>query len=96
MRIHSCPLPETHIVSLADVPVTTEERTALDLARTFSLPEGLICLDRVMRRDIERSGPPGVDIRFAARQPDLTEAARDRIAKVLADAASFRGAQRAM
>lgn len=62
---------------VGDVPVTSIERTAIDLARGRSPADALVALDSAARSRIARTtGASGNDLRYAALDPALrTEAA---------------------
>jgi hypothetical protein len=70
-------LPESHVVDLSGVRVTSLERTAVDVARTASFADAVLCLDAVLRRTVlqgrHRAGPD-VDaalVRHRARLVDM-------------------------
>ena len=95
VHVHSAALPEHHVTLISGVRVTTPERTAVDIARTTSLPEALICMDAVLRRFIDHACEGQLPLRMAVHDPALIEAARSRVATVLADMHGWPGTRRA-
>lgn len=51
---HSAPLPPTSLTEVAGVPVTTIERTVVDLARWLSYPDAVAVVDAALRLGVER------------------------------------------
>lgn len=93
--VHSAALPQHHVTVIDGLRVTTPARTALDIARMASLPEALICMDAVLRRYIDQARECGLPLRMAVHDPALIEAARSRVATVLADMHGWPGTRRA-
>lgn len=49
MRLYAAELPPAHITKVLGVPVTTTARTAVDIARNLSYPEGVVTADSALR-----------------------------------------------
>jgi hypothetical protein len=95
VRIHSSPLPSGHVVLLGDLRLTTPARTAIDIARTSSLPEALICMDAVMRRYVDRAREDALPLRMAVHDRDLVTAARHSVETTLVDMHGWPGVRQA-
>lgn len=96
LLIHEARLPEDHIVDVDGLRVTSPLRTALDLARGLSVPEGLIPLDAALRSAVLQSRstcglPDHVAVESASHQLDVRLEAED----VLGPLRHLHGARRA-
>ncbi len=85
VRVHRADLPEGHTAMQGHLLVTSPARTALDIARTASLPQALICIDAVMRSRVIGSTPPHLNPRLAVRDPRMRASAREELESLLAD-----------
>lgn len=85
VHVHSAALPSHHVTFIDGLRVTTPARTAIDIARTTSLPEALICMDAVLRRFIDQDREVGLPLRMAVHDPVLIDMARQRVVEVLED-----------
>ena len=95
VHVHSAALPSHHVTVIDGVRVTTPARTAIDIARTTSLPEALICMDAVLRRFIDQDREAGLPLRMAVHDPVLIAMARQRVAEVLEDMHGWPGTRTA-
>ncbi len=91
VRIHAQKLPPSHITILRGVRVTTPARTAIDIARGVPVPEGLICMDAVLRRLVASHGDDGTPVRMAVHDDLIVATARHGIQSVLDDMAGCPG-----
>jgi hypothetical protein len=91
VRIHSSPLPSGHVLMLGDLRLTTPARTAIDIARTSSLPEALICMDAVMRGYVDRAREDALPLRMAVHDRHLVTAARQSLETTLLDMQGWPG-----
>lgn len=95
VQVHSAMLPESHVTVLAGLRVTSPARTALDIARTTSLPDALICMDAVLRRYIDHARDGSMPLRLAVHESELIQAAHTHVADVLADMRGWAGTRNA-
>ena len=99
LTVHHSPMPAHHLTTASGLPVTTPERTALDLARTLPLPRSLIVIDAVMRRHVLSGGASDArdetGHRWLVRDPDRAYEARSQLESVARDQAGWPGIIRA-
>ena len=72
LRVRGSEIPSAFVVRVDDVLVTDVRRTAVDLARSRSLPGALVPIDAAARALVAQwSGAVGNDLRHAVREPAL-------------------------
>jgi hypothetical protein len=76
LRLRGSALPPHRITVIGGIPVTSLERTAVDLARGRRLPQALVVLDAAARTLVERmTGFHGEALRYAVLDPAHRRAA---------------------
>lgn len=95
VHVHSAELSPHHVTVIDGLRVTTPARTAIDIARTSTLPEALICMDAVLRRFIDETRECGLPLRMAVHDPTLIDAARARVSEALEDMRGWPGTRTA-
>jgi predicted transcriptional regulator of viral defense system len=48
VQVHAAPLPDDHVTTIDDIPVTTLARTVLDLCRTVPIEQAVAAGDRAL------------------------------------------------
>ena len=92
VRIRTTPIPPEHRTVVDGIPVTTLERTAIDLARGCSLPSALIPLDACARRIIAATtGAEGNSLRCHVHEPSMRSHARDTLHRALRECFGWAG-----
>ncbi len=76
------------------VPVTSVERTAVDVARSYGLPDALATVDAALRHLIAVESTGLMDLRDAVRNPELRDFVRRRMAAAVTKCGGGRGARR--
>lgn len=91
VRVHASALPTHHVTMSQGVRVTTPARTAIDIARTSTHPEALICMDAAMRRLIQAATDGPDPIRMAVHDRHLIDRSRRAIHSILDDMPGWPG-----
>jgi predicted transcriptional regulator of viral defense system len=48
VQVHAAPLPDDHVTTIDDIPITTLARTVLDLCRTVPIEQAVAAGDRAL------------------------------------------------
>ncbi|MFN8157283.1 MAG: hypothetical protein U0R68_07690 [Candidatus Nanopelagicales bacterium] len=94
-RRRGSPVPDSQRVIVDGIPVTSVERTAVDVARGRHLPAALISLDSAARIIVAReTGATGNRLRECVLIDDLHELARTRLHEALLSIRGWKGTVR--
>lgn len=89
--VSGCLLPDSDVVTIDGLPVTSVARTAIDIARRQRLPDGLMAIDAASRLLVAELMDPGMDLRFAVHDEQLRREARHQLAAVCKPMAGWAG-----
>lgn len=95
VTLHASPLLTHHVTVVGGTRVTTLARTAIDVARTSTVAESLICMDAVLRRQVNRLREEDHYLRLAVRDPHLVDRAVATVDQVLGDMRGWPGTRTA-
>lgn len=95
VRIHAQRLPGSHVSVVRETRVTSLARTAIDIARTVTMPEALICMDGVLRRLVLRHLDDPTALRMAVHEDESVDVARRTVECALQEMAGWPGTRSA-